>query len=72
MLAAKNLSGKKNIATDEMSLLRTEIGYDTGKPIDVEVTVFFKDDDVNPRTLDDSEVAVPDEDTDDYPKPPRT
>lgn len=62
------LFGKKNITADAMYLLHTKGVHDTKTLIDIELFVLSIEDDVNPPTLDDKEVAIPEEDEDGHPK----
>lgn len=62
------LSGKKNVAADDMYLLNTAGGDHSDKPIDVEVPVPSMEEEVNPPKLDNDEVSFPVIDKDYHPK----
>lgn len=51
-----------------MSLLHTKGADETGTPIGLKAPLLSIEDDVNPPTLGDYEVTIPEEDKDDHPK----
>lgn len=63
------LSGRKNTITDAIQRLNTTGSDNNGKRIDLEVPVLSIEDGVNPPTLDDHDIAKPDKNKDDQPKP---